>query len=409
MRLAVFVSPHGYGHAARTHAVLEELVRLRPEVEPEIWTTVPDWFFERPGRPAFRHRPCTCDVGLVQRGPTVEDLAATVAALEVFWSAGVVDRLAAELAESGADAALCDISPLGLAAARRAGLPVALLENFTWDWIYEGYLATEPRLAPWIDRLATHFAAADLRIRATPACPTRAMGPLKETETKDVRLGKDQEQDQNQDQGLQLGKDKDRDEGLGKAGAAGGEVRGSGWVTVPPISRRPRAAAEAVRRRLGIAQGRTMVLVSLGGIPSSFENLERWRARDDVDFVVPGGGEAESRRGNLVLLPHRTPVHHPDLVHAADAVVGKLGYSTVAEAFAAGTRFAYLRRPAFRESAVLQRFVVGQLPSLELDPGAFASGAWVDSLDELLSRPRRPSGAPSGALAAANAIAEFLS
>ena len=80
--------------------------------------------------------------------------------------------------------------------------------------------------------------------------------------------------------------------------------------------------------------GRPMILVSMGGIPWAFENLERWRAAGVYDFVVPGGAAREERAGNLVLLPHHSPVYHPDLVAAADVLVGKLGYSTVAEALA---------------------------------------------------------------------------
>ena len=32
-----------------------------------------------------------------------------------------------------------DLPPLGIAAAKAAGLPAIALGNFTWDWIYEHY------------------------------------------------------------------------------------------------------------------------------------------------------------------------------------------------------------------------------------------------------------------------------
>jgi hypothetical protein len=248
-----------------------------------------------------------------------------------------------------------DAAPLAVAAARRAGLPVVLIESFTWDWIYQGYLDAEPGFAEWIERLAPLASEADLRLRPEPAC-----------------------------------------------GDAAGHRR------LPPIARAPKQRREEIRARLRIAPERAMALVSMGGVEGGHGTLERCRETAGVDFVVPGGAASERRLANVVLLPHRTPVAHPDLVAAADVVVGKLGYSTVAEAFAAGTRFAYLPRPAFRESAVLAEFVSARLPSRELEAEAFADGSWVDGLPELLARPRPGPGDAAGAEAAADAISALL-
>ena len=73
-------------------------------------------------------------------------------------------------------------------------------------------------------------------------------------------------------------------------------------------------------------------------------------ARRDVTFVIPGGADDYLWQENLVLLPHHSRFYHPDLVAAADAVVGKVGYSTVAETFHAGAPLGYVPRTRFRES-----------------------------------------------------------
>jgi hypothetical protein len=44
-RIAYFVSPHGFGHAARAAAVMEALSEIDTGVQFEIFTTVPFWFF----------------------------------------------------------------------------------------------------------------------------------------------------------------------------------------------------------------------------------------------------------------------------------------------------------------------------------------------------------------------------
>jgi hypothetical protein len=424
-RLAVFVSPHGFGHAARAAAVVEAVGRRVAGLVVDLWTTVPEWLFAASIAARFRYRRRECDVGLVQADALTEDLPATVAALESLWGAsagteteavpfrdsgsgrrgsrtvavpwpGVASEakdlllketksgrrgfpsslaaspdaasetrdtpwsdLGAGLLESGASAVLCDISPLGLLAARAAGLPAILVENFTWDWIYEGLAPSEPRLGRWVSFLRPVSESATLRLQAEPVC----------------------------------------------APAAGTNVR-----AIPPVARSAKQSRAEVRARLGIAEDRAMVLVSLGGIhsPEALRPVVARARLGAVDFVVPGGSEREERRGSVVLLPHRTPVYHPDLVAAADVVVGKLGYSTVAEAFAAGTRYAYVPRPGFRESAVLERFVAGRLPAVALATDDLDSGAWVERLPDLLARPRPGPGAAGGAEAAAEAIAALL-
>ena len=57
-------------------------------------------------------------------------------------------------------------------------------------------------------------------------------------------------------------------------------------------------------------------------------------------FVFAGGVSAYRQEGNLHFLPFESDFFHPDLVHAADLVVGKAGYSMIAEVWAAGVPFA---------------------------------------------------------------------
>lgn len=358
VRLAAFVSPHGFGHAARTCAVLEALGRRLPVLEVDLYTTVPEWFFAESISVPFARFPLACDVGLAQRSALDEDPGATVAALERLWppAPAHLDELAMHLRSRGVRLVLCDMAALGVAAARRARLPAALVENFTWSFIYRGFRDEEPRLAPFGAAFDAELATAAWRFRAEPCC---------------------------------------------------GEGAG---LPVSPVARRPRATREAVRARLGVAPDRPMVLVSMGGIPWSFAADSLAAARTTARgvpplFVVPGGADEERRDGDLLLLPHHSPIHHPDLVAAADAVVGKLGYSTVAEAARVGTRFAYLPRPRFRESPVLAAWLAARVPTIELPPTALADGSWAAPLADLLTRPAGQPTLADGAETIAAALA----
>jgi hypothetical protein len=360
-RLAVFVSPHGFGHAARTCAILDELRALEPRLEPVVFSTVPPWFFVESLQTAVDVRPWVVDVGVCQASPTHEDLPATAGAVSGFLDEvpPLASELAGELRALGCTGVLADIAPLGLRAAALARLPSVLLASFDWPWIYRGLAPAHPPLAEIAARYEAAFPRPDRVVELTPAC-----------------------------------------------------ARWPDGVMVEPVARRPRES-ELVRARLGLDPGRPLVVVSFGGIAAQLEKLGsslRSSSRDAPQVVLLGSDEEQlARRDNLCFLPRHAPVFHPDLVAAADVLVGKLGYSTVAEAWHQGTRLLYSRRSGFPEAAVLERFVARELTSrpLPADPlsGDVELGAEVE---KVLSLPRGPARPYRGARAAAERILGWL-
>ncbi len=131
-RLAFFVSPHGFGHAARVAAVMAA-VHERTGAEFEIFTTVPRWFFDESLAGLFRYYEVVCDVGFVQVSALRYDLRRTVQALNdlVPFDPVLLDALGARVHEAGCSAVLCDISSLGIAVAERAQVPSVLIESFS--------------------------------------------------------------------------------------------------------------------------------------------------------------------------------------------------------------------------------------------------------------------------------------
>ncbi|MAK33179.1 MAG: hypothetical protein CL386_04245, partial [Acidiferrobacter sp.] len=100
---------------------------------------------------------------------------------------------------------------------------------------------------------------------------------------------------------------------------------------------------------------------------------------------VSGASEVIETDRNLTLLPVRCPLHHPDLVRAADLVIGKAGYSTIAEVHAAGTPFGCFIRADYPEMGPLVEFIEREIPGKMLAPEQFADGTWLDELPELLA------------------------
>lgn len=352
--LAYFVTPHGFGHAARVCAVIEALWARWPALKVELFTTVPAWFFaESLGRP-FGYHPCECDVGLVQATSLAEDVAATARRLagELPYSAAWVGELAAAVTALGCRAVVCDVSALGVAVAERAQLPAVVVENFTWDWVYGAYAEHHPAFAAASSYLGRLLGGVARRVQCEPVC---AFVP--------------------------------------------------GGRQVTPVWRRPRRPAAEVRQHLGVGVGRRLVLLTMGGVPWRWAGVERLGRCSEAVFVVPGGSDVAQRHDNLFLLPHHTGFFHPDLVRAADVVVGKLGYSTVAEVVGEGRPFAYVPRPTFPESAVLEAYVRRRGACLAIPPERLLTFHWVD---EVLALAEGKAELPAPPRPGAGAVAEEI-
>jgi hypothetical protein len=110
----------------------------------------------------------------------------------------------------------------------------------------------------------------------------------------------------------------------------------------------------------------------------------------------------------MVLLPHRSSFFHPNLVNACDAVIGKVGYSTLAEVYHAGLPFGYVGRLDFRESPILTAYIAQHMQGIAITPAQFDDGSWLSQLPQLLALPRLTRHEPNGADQAAHFICQLL-
>mgnify|MGYP000237240097 CR=1 FL=1 len=169
--LAYFITPHGFGHAARAAAVMQAAQAHDPEIHFRIYSTTPDWFF-RQSRIQYTQVSVHTDVGIIQHTPFHEDFDTTLSALSelIPYSPKLLSRLTDDFARHQVSAVFCDIAPLGIAAAQQAAIPSILIENFTWDWIYEAYLNDYAKFSPYIVEFERLFSLADFHIQTNPLC-----------------------------------------------------------------------------------------------------------------------------------------------------------------------------------------------------------------------------------------------
>ncbi|MDT8445403.1 MAG: hypothetical protein RRB13_00735 [bacterium] len=355
--LALFVTSHGFGHAARSAAVLEALFPLLEGWNFEIFTETPLSFFQASLSRDFGYHRTQTDLGLVQTSALEGDLDATLRKLsaELPYRPGSVKELAQTCQNLNVKAIISDISPLGLLVASQLKAPSFLLENFTWDWIYRRIPGYPTDFNEFADYLEDLFGLARWRIQAFPAC----------------------EADQ-------------------------------GDFTSRPIARSPRTPAEVTRAHLGLQRDQKLILLTLGGIEGQVLAPPRGYEQQPWLFVSPTGSGATSLQGNWLQLGDVEGYFHPDLMEAADLVVCKLGYSTLAEAWQSGTPVLYLSRPDFPESPVLEAFCRSELASQPLTREALSNGNWLALVEKMLhDHPKGPN-KPSGAIQTAQWIAEQL-
>ena len=252
IRIAYFVSPHGYGHAARACAVMSAVQRLHGAVEFEIYTTVPRWFFEDSLSGRFRYHPVLTDIGFSQKTPLEIDLEETLSRLDLFYplDRGLVEELAGKVLRRRCSLVVCDIAPLGIEVARVAGIPSVLVENFTWDWLYEPYVVEAPGLLRHLRYLKPLFEAASYHVQTEPVCR-----------------------------------------------------KGVADLVTTPVGRRSKRSRGETREKLGIRKGEKLVLVTMGGTRCEIPALKSMETQKGVRFALPGAAKAERREANLILLP----------------------------------------------------------------------------------------------------------
>jgi hypothetical protein len=351
--IAYFISSHGFGHAARAAAVMQATAECHPEVQFEVFTTVPSWFFQDSLSIPFNYHHHLTDFGLAQKAPFQADLGDTLHCLEEFYPIrpGRLNGISETIRQLECRIIICDIAPMGLLIAKHMGIPSVLVENFTWDWIYQQYSAANKNINKYINYLKPIFETADYHVQTKPICIPKSP---------DLIAG--------------------------------------------PVSRKPRTSRDQIRQRLGLLTDRNMILITTGGIPQTYGFLSRLEEWSEFTFVMPGAGPAMDKRKNLIILPHRSDYYHPDLCTASDAVIGKVGYSTLAEVYHAGVPFGYVARADYIESGPMVRFIEQQMPGFAVAESEFFNGEWINSVGELLVRPRAHRDGPNGA----QQIGEFI-
>jgi hypothetical protein len=297
-RVLLHVSNHGFGHAARCGVLARALVDTG--LVESLVVAVPRSyarFFAGVARDErVRFLDIGTDLGIPLSPGEFEPDARRVGEALDAWVASwerLLDESAAALGPWPADLVVVDASALGCELARRVGAPAVVVSNFEWHAQYVG-LGLD---GPSVERVRLAYASARAYLRYPLFLPSEALGGVP---TRDV----------------------------------------------PACARRP-DPAEAARAASGLPSPR--VLFSLGGLITLPDPIRLGRFAGSAIFT----------QGIPIEAPHAARV--VDLSHgeinvlpwlgAADLVVTKAGWSTVAEAAVARKPLLVIRRPGVPEDA----------------------------------------------------------
>ncbi len=349
MKIAFYITGHGFGHAFRSCEIISSLFRIDDSIQFNIRTSAPAWIFEDslPANLTYDLDYVETDVGTVQKDALNIDEEETLRRFSGFWRNS--DRLAEEEAERlrGINAIISDISPVAFKTASILGVPSVASGNFIWSDIYKDYIRERLEYASIIDDCQREYSKASLALRHP-----FYLGFSNFAKTVDIGLA----------------------------------VRKS--------SKDP----ELLKRRLNIPKDKKMVLIAFGGFKAR-RLPDEYDCKDMVVFKI------DSAR-----FPLGSPdISMPDLISAADVLIGKPGYGITGECIAAGKPFVYTDRGNFAEYQVFVKEMGKYLRNKFIPQSDLFEGRIVKAIEEVLSMPE-PSGKLSckGAYEAAGAILNFL-
>ena len=296
MKIAYFVSSHGFGHISRSFEIIKEF--LKNNITIHLYSGRLE-FLESYNHPNLFKTNLRTDVGIIQNNSIDMDLGKTKEALIGFDKEreGLLKFIEKQLLTFSPDCILSDISSVPFVVANKMKIPAYFVGNFTWDFIYNHYSNEDIYFKEYAKKLSIEYNLSTSGYVLPFQCPIDSI-----PKTEEIGL----------------------------------------------VGRIPKRNRKDVRESLGFRDDFKYLLFSFGayGLDPSmfkFENLN-----PNYKIVISGLVGFES--SNVL---HIHNIFYPDLLHACDAVLTKPGYGILAEAYLSNTPIIYTDRGDFIEYTYL--------------------------------------------------------
>ncbi|KAI8894551.1 hypothetical protein BC833DRAFT_623845 [Globomyces pollinis-pini] len=143
---------------------------------------------------------------------------------------------------------------------------------------------------------------------------------------------------------------------------------------LPLVVRRARQDRQTTRRQLNISDEVKLLLINFGGF-----KLKTYLECNAIDSLLPAGWKAITVdtppiKSDRFIQIEAQNTYMPDVILACDAVLGKCGYGVCSESVGHGIPLVYVSRPQFSEERGLIR-MMGKL-AYEMSIEDFETGRW---------------------------------
>lgn len=361
IKIAYYITGHGLGHATRSLELIRGLLQTG-KFSVHTVTTVDESFFinelkqygitlsneGETGEVLYKNWYRNLDTGGIQKDVIHLD---PKKSLETYYNTIHLHRnelLEIEVnwaKEQQIDLILMDSTQFATAIAKRLGIKSIFVTNFTWNYIFEEMLKiVENELTPdlitqyqqMIEVCKQDVLNVDYLIRYPGGTPLPTEFDLKK-------------------------------------------------IIDGPVITRP-IRNKHLRKDLGISETQKVLVLGFGGHAADWNLQDSFLPEGWICLVLRADKNSMPSE-RFQVLPH--DIYVPDVIYAADAVLGKIGYGFVSECLGGGAALIYIPRVHWPEEAYLEDVLTNRYHAgVKLPLVDYNSGNWRPYIEEALAKHR---------------------
>lgn len=356
--IAYYITGHGLGHATRSLELIRGLLQTGRYCVHTV-STVDEKFFrggleaygvnlvdDETGLDLYFNWFRNLDTGGIQLDAIYLDVDTTLQRYHDtihIHRDKLIENEARWLKEHNIDLILMDTTQIAIAAGKVAGVKASFVSNFTWDFIFEEMLKVADTSKLSSDRLISYQKMIECCANDVRDC------------THFIRY-------------------------------LGGTPLPAGFdaskISRGPLITRP-VKDKYLREKLNIPVGTKVLVLGFGGFVMD----------DEIkDEFLPPGWICLVLRATPKMIPSDRframdhDIYVPDLIYAADAVLGKIGYGFVSECLGCITPLIYIPRVHWPEEEHLEKVLISYEAGVKMPLEDFSGGNWAPYLDIALPK-----------------------